>query len=487
MTVGFIEENFFPSPKVLIFLLVVCLVRLVDKLTPPSNFPKNIPTIPIYVSFLGLFTKMDQKDIFETYLRDHLEKFGAVKIYFASRWNILVTKPELLVEIFQDEDTFAKSGNQKKIPYSVLSDYTGDNLISAHGETWKLYRRVLTKALQFPDLTPIVTNSKNFVNLIATRLQGSKSPLMVGDAIQKFALSNIGDSMFGIDFKLFDNEHSALNEKLKNVKSQIFKPLYLNFPYLDKFPIPSRIEARKAVRDFRDSYCEIITSQSKDDFNVAGSLINALKEGVFTPQQFADNAMIVMIAGHENPQLLLSSLIYVLSRYPHIQSKLREELAGISFDELALEQLPYLNSVIYETLRMFPPLGQIINRITTKPVKMGNIQMPKGVYVGYNNFVTGRDRTVWEDADTFNPDRWGSEFAQVNRNYSKAKSSARLPAFHGRKRACLGEKFALHEMKQVLNQLLKSFKISPDPNWEDKLTPGGPVSPWRLKVQFEAL
>lgn len=470
----------------LLLLLLAWFLHLVRKLLPPSNFPRNIPTVPIYVSFLGLFTNMDQKEIFENYLRDHLEMYGAVKIYFASRWNILVTKPELLVEIFRDEETFAKSGNQIKIPYSVLSEYTGDNLISAHGSTWKLYRQILTTVIQFPDLNPVVGNSRKFVRSIAHAAQ-SGSSMLVTDVIQKFALSNIGDSMLGIDFRLFENDHSVLNEKLKFVKSHIFKPMYLNFPFLDKFPIPSRIEARQAVRSFRKYYSGLIRSLPENVSNVAGSLTKALNDGVFTEQQFTDNAMIVMIAGHENPQLLLTSLIYVLSLYQDIQQKLRDELTSVDYDEQVLDQLPYLNSIIYETLRMFPPLGQIINRITTKPVKLGDFVIPKGVYVGYNNFATGRDRTVWEDADSFSPDRWGIEIAQVNRSYSKAKGSARLPAFHGRKRACLGEKFALHEMKQVLNQLLKSFRVIPDPEWENKLTPGGPVSPWKLKVKFEAL
>ena len=138
-----------------------------------------------------------------------------------------------------------------------------------------------------------------------------------------------------------------------------------------------------------------------------------------------------MIAGHENPLLLMLSLLYVVSKYPQVQELIRNETETTK---------PYLHSVIYETLRMYPPLGLIINRCTTRITKLGNIVIPKNVYCGYNNFGTGRDRNVWgSDADIFKPERWGLEIDEINKKFTLAKRSAELPAFHGRKRACLGE------------------------------------------------
>ena len=64
---------------------------------------------------------MDQEEIYNYYMREKLEKYGAAKLYFASRWNIVIIEPELLLQLFKNENIYAKSGNQEKIPYSVLA------------------------------------------------------------------------------------------------------------------------------------------------------------------------------------------------------------------------------------------------------------------------------------------------------------------------------------------------------------------------------
>lgn len=479
-----LQEYFYIILGLIVILLIYFAVSIVF---PPWNFPKNIPTIPFYVSFLGAYTDLDQYQIYEIYLRDKLEKYGAAKIYFASRWNIIVTRPSYLLQVLKDDDTYAKKGNHIKIPYSVLSDYTGDNLISSNGDKWKLYRKILTKSIQFPDMKPIIENSSRFLQFIEENISSVDNSIHIGDAVQRYSLANLGGSLLGIDFKLFEDTTPEINSRLSFVKSQIFKPLYLNFPFLDMLPIPSRILARKAVSEFRQYFCNLIIESQRcpeTDTSASYALVKALNDGTFQEKQFKDNAMIIMIAGHENPQLLLNSLIYMLAKFQHVQIELRDELTKSADVDKAV----YLHSVIYETLRILPPLGQIINRCTTRNTILGDdIKIPKGTFVGYNNFATGRDKTVWQEADCFIPKRWGSSLEEVNRNYSKSKSSAALPAFHGRKRACLGEKFALYEMKQALAHLVLLYKIELDEEWTEKLTPGGPVAPLHLKVKLQKL
>lgn len=468
--------------KYLTFAFITYIIYTIFEIVlPPLHFPKSIPTIPFYVSFLGAYTNLDQSQIYNIYLREKLEKYGAVKIYFASRWNILVSRPEYLVTIFKNEDIYAKSGNHIKIPGSVLASYTGDNIISAHGELWKLYREVVAQSIQFPEFEPVYENCEKLLDII--KQETCTSPIIaVTDILQRFSLQNTGRAIIGVDFQALEKSPSVMHQKIKYVKLQIFNPFYLNFPYFDKFPIPSRLKAKREVDEFRRWYGQKLVDDYRRDLPNSGAtkLVNALLSEKLTEQQYLDNAIILMVAGHENPLLLMLSLLYIVAKHKKIQEIIRNN---------SNENEAFLYSVIYETLRMFPPLGQIINRCTTRTTVLGkDIVIPKGVYVGYNNLATGRDRNVWgNDADEFKPERWGSTLDEINLNYSKAKRSARLPAFHGRKRACLGEKFALFEVKEFILCIIRNYHVSLDQTWNEKITPAGPVSPLGLRVKFEKI
>lgn len=94
----------------------------------------------------------------------------------------------------------------------------------------------------------------------------------------------------------------------------------MNFPILDKFPIKSRINARKEISNFANNLCDHIKKSNetidKSELNLSNSMIAAVETGIFTEKQFRDNAVIVFIAGHENPQLFMTTLLYVCAKYP---------------------------------------------------------------------------------------------------------------------------------------------------------------------------
>lgn len=462
----------------LTFVILIVLHEIRKIVWPPSNFPKTLPTIPFYVCFITLFTDWDQEKIYNVYYRQKLEKHGAVKVYFASRWNILVTRPEYLVQIFKNNEVFEKSGNHEKIPYSVLAEYTGDNVISAGNRNWKKYRDVITQSILIPNLQPLEENVRDFI----TQLKLAPKNSAIASYIQKLTLANIGDCIIGVDLHS-NNDENSIHDQIQRVKQQIFKPIYMNFPFLDKLPIPSRVRARNTVRVFKEQYCAKIEREiTPENLTRLGPVLSeAFHAAEITEKQFQDNAVIALVAGHENPQLLITSLLYVLAKYEHVQQRLREELSKLQLEEK--DQCVLLNQIVYETLRMYPPLGHIINRRTNCKVILGeNIVIPKGVYVGYNNFGTQRDPKYWKKADLFRPERWGETSAEMLRLYSSAKSKCILPAFHGRNRACLGEKFALAQVRKVVIGVVESFEFALDPKWTEKLTPAGPICPANLKL-----
>lgn len=150
---------------------------------------------------------------------------------------------------------------------------------------------------------------------------------------------------------------------------------------------------------------------------------------------------------------------------------MREEAKTLK--DVPLRERPYLNSVIYEILRMYPPISQLVNRKTSRNIMLGNnILIPKDTYVGYICFGTGHDPNIWgADAEEFRPDRWGNEIAEIRQNYLSAKSTAKMVAFHGGMRACLGEKLALTEIRILLSEIVQKVEWDLDPEWHEMMTP----------------
>lgn len=172
----------------------------------PSDFPKNIPHVPIYISLLGFWSDMGQDEIYDRWLRQPLEKYGAVKIWFAGRWSILMTRPEFLSDMLKREDVFAKAGSQKKIPWSVVASLVGDNIINSHGEDWKHYTSIMKPGLQKTnfDPKPVLAMSRKFVDLLLSEQssKGKSASVAVNPITQRFTIAVMGESFLDIDFEV---------------------------------------------------------------------------------------------------------------------------------------------------------------------------------------------------------------------------------------------------------------------------------------------
>ena len=182
-------------------------VLLYKAIRIPNDFPKNIPAVPIYLSLIGLWSEMGQNEIYDRWLRQPLEKHGAVKIWFAGRWNILMTRPEYLSDMLRREDVFAKAGSQKKIPWSVMASLVGDNIINSHGEDWKLYTSVMKPGLQKTNFNtkPLLEKSRRFVDLLfdeQSAVAASGAGVLVNPIIQRFSIAAMGENFLDIDFEV---------------------------------------------------------------------------------------------------------------------------------------------------------------------------------------------------------------------------------------------------------------------------------------------
>ena len=148
-------------------------------------------------------------------------------------------------------------------------------------------------------------------------------------------------------------------------------------------------------------------------------------------------------------------LLYTLSQHPVIQQKLIDELSTISNDQASdyeiVKSLTYLDAVVSEILRFCPPVPRVERR-TTEPCKLGNIQLGSGQLITIPVHAMHHDPAYFPDPEQFKPERWLPE------NRDSNNLTAYLPFAYG-PRSCIGIRFAYMEIKLCLAKLFKSFRF----------------------------
>ncbi|PLB42266.1 cytochrome P450 monooxygenase xanG [Aspergillus candidus] len=493
-----------PNPLLLIPCAVIFLLWYY--LHVPWNLP-NLPRIPFYVSIIGLWSSMGQDEIYERWLRKPLESHGAVLIWFAGRWSILVTKPEWLTDMFRNEDLYAKAGSQKKIPWSVIATLVGDNIINAHGEDWKLYTAIMKPGLQKRqfDVQPLVRKSKRFVDKLVEEQRicsadgCSGKGIVANHYVQQWAVDVMGVSFLDLDLQALEKPLNAVRlESIQSViKGILFRPLFFNFPDLDRFPwlFNSRKFAFHIMHEFGDRLVDAVHNKidSKDykppgdDEMVVHMLMRARREGRLTEKQYRDNLKIVFLTAHENAQQLVNSMFWQLGTLPDAQQKLRDEIRSANCTHEALTDLPYLTATIYELLRLYPPVSQLINRVTLRDAQLGGkVAIPKGTFVGWNAYGVHINPAIWgPDAMEFRPERWGTTVNEMHARFRRDTVRGTYIPFNAHSRKCLGQGFVLLQMRVLLAELVGRVKWRVEEGYQLKMTPGGIMAPLGCKVVLE--
>ncbi|CAO2657984.1 Nn.00g072440.m01.CDS01 [Neocucurbitaria sp. VM-36] len=161
----------------------------------------------------------------------------------------------------------------------------------------------------------------------------------------------------------------------------------------------------------------------------------------------------IIIAGTDNTAMTLTYLIYAVLKDENTEGKLVEELksctARPSWEEL--EDMPYLNNIIQETLRLYPAIPGSLPRIVPLGGEhCGKYIIPAKGQVSTQAWTFQRDPTVFKDALRFDPDRWQN---------ASPKMKEHMMAFGGPARVCLGQNIARLE---ILHAVSKLFRECPD-------------------------
>ncbi|KAH8812235.1 cytochrome P450 [Xylogone sp. PMI_703] len=419
------------------------------------------------------------------------------------RRQIFVTSPRLFADLFVHKCyDFAKP---RRIS-SFLRRILGSGLIIVEGNEHKFLRKNTMPAFQFRhinELYPMMWSKakaltatlKKEVERGGTASSKSSSTVELNEWASKVTLDIISIAGMGRKLNVVENA----SDPLQDLYMELLEPsreklafsmlsMTIGFPFVRMLPwkmndvfiyLTSSLDriCRGLIQEKRDA----ITKKQDDHFDILSLLI---KSDNFSDDVLKDQLLTFLAAGHETTASALTWASYLLAKHPRLQTKLREEiteaLSTSSVDETPadlaglLRQLPYLNGIMQETLRLYPTVP-LTMREALCDTQIGEQLIPKGTEMVVSIWMTNRSPEIWgPDAAEFRPERWITDDGKPNQNGGTNSNYNFLTFLHG-PRSCIGQDFAKAEMRCLLASMITSFswELAMD---EAKVVPRGVIT-----------
>jgi cytochrome P450 len=204
-------------------------------------------------------------------------------------------------------------------------------------------------------------------------------------------------------------------------------------------------------------------AENRDHGDLLSMLLAAVDEdgeGRLSDKQVRDEAMTLMLAGHDTTAAGLDWLWYLLATHPEIADHCREELASVLHNRPPtaedVSRLPYTEAVVKESLRLYPPAIGVFLRQASRDLVIGGYDVPRNSLLTLSTVVTHRDPRWFRDPDRFDPERF------LQPRSDEIPNGAYFPFGLG-PRVCIGQNFAMMEMILIAATLLPIFNVAPVP------------------------
>ncbi|XP_003813618.1 cytochrome P450 4F2 [Pan paniscus] len=373
-----------------------------------------------------------------------------------------------------------------KFFYSFLEPWLGDGLLLSAGDKWSRHRRMLTPAFHFNILKPYMKIFNESVNIMHAKWQLLASEgsacLDMFEHISLMTLDSLQKCVFSFDSHCQEkpSEYIAAILELSALVSKRHHEILLHIDFL-YYLTPDGQRFRRACRlvhDFTDAVIQerrrTLPSQGVDDFLQAKAksktldfidvlLLSKDEDGKkLSDEDIRAEADTFMFEGHDTTASGLSWVLYHLAKHPEYQERCRQEVQEllkdrepkeIEWDDLA--HLPFLTMCMKESLRLHPPVPVISRHVTQDIVLPDGRVIPKGIICLISVFGTHHNPAVWPDPEVYDPFRFDPE------NIKERSPLAFIP-FSAGPRNCIGQTFAMAEMKVVLALTLLRFRVLPD-------------------------
>ena len=386
-------------------------------------------------------------------------------IYFGKNPAVLLFRPEyvryVLVEHPRDFSNRGVLGNDND------DGFASEGLLTIDGEKHRQQRRAVQPAFHKKQVEGYASIINQYTQeLLKTWYPGDR--LDMSRAMQELTLRIVSKCLFSIDLSsqlgplsdAFDGvigSSTSMAEDLLNIR--IDNPItgygkrMAATRQLDMLIYTMIAQRRDDERDYNDVLSMLMSAQSGEE-----------PDTKLTEKQIHDHILTFIAAGHETTAITLVWTLYLLSQYPQVRIKLQDEIRSVlagrepTIDELA--KIPYLDWVLDESMRLYPP-AWLQMRFVAKESEIDGIKLPVGTLLILSQWVMHRLPEIWQDAEVFKPERWDPA------NEQHIPPGAYFP-FGGGPRTCIGMPLAQLEARIILASILQRYTPQPIPGY----TPG---------------
>lgn len=368
----------------------------------------------------------------------------------------VVTEPELLQEILQKkakiyvrDRRLMNIGRMGRPSYSFNTD---------SWEDWLWRRRLMQPAFHRQQIAHFADVMVAQTQRIVQEWQAENKPIELATAIKDLTMRIIGRTMFSFEM---DEQTDILHKSYELGNRYVYERTTSAFNIPHWLPLPLTVKYKNLVSKREAMLADVIMErhQSQEPKNdLLDMLLDArLEDGrQFTVGQLVQEMNGIVFAGHDTTAMTLTWLFYLLSQHPDIEAKLVDEIETVLGDKPPtlsdLDNLPYTEAVINETMRCYPPVYATIRETIEDDILGETYHVPKSTSLVVNIRGIHHHSAYWDDPRTFNPERFMDDKQDNAHRYT-------FIPFIGGPRKCMGDMFAMMEMKLVVPTLLQAIRL----------------------------
>ncbi|PIN02996.1 Cytochrome P450 CYP4/CYP19/CYP26 subfamily [Handroanthus impetiginosus] len=452
------------------------------------------------------------------FLLKTIQKYGNESfIWLGPRPTLILTDPELIKEVL------TKSNKYHKPHSNPLTRLLVQGVVIYEMDKWAKHRRIINPAFHLEKLKLMIPAFCLSCDEVLNKWEKSLSLEGSGEVdvwpyLRNLSSDAISRTAFGSSYeegrRVFELQREQAEHMLHASRSiyvpgwrfvptkrnKRMKEIYREVQSSIRGLVNKRIKAMKEGEASKEDLLGILLESNYQEIEQHGN-----KSSGMTTDEVVEECKLFYLAGQETTSVLLVWTMVLLSRYPDWQIRAQDEVLHVfgkkTPDIDGLNHLKIVTMILYEVLRLYPPVDAVARRVVEE-TKLGKLTLPPGVLITLSTILLHHNHEIWgDDALEFKPDRfneeittirnltlpagtqfflskillhhehkvWGDNAKEFNPErfsegvFKATKGQFSYFPFGGGPRMCIGQNFAILEANMAIAMILQrySFEISP--------------------------